>query len=418
MEFNEPDSNSVSQEMIKEESHRKETEDLAGKLGEEEEGEVKEKMQNNTVLLKQRQASAALMVPELEQENVNRGRKHDLISVTQLRIEQELHMKCQRSKLARRKKVIAAKTRHVEQLERLAEMEKHNTEEFLKWKEKKSVEMKTLEVAKIEEMLNDYKRYENIMYHTKAFKAEDEQNQEPQTSVQQGLECEESNSELQLSSAHRHTLVINSELDGDSSTHQVSFSGFKTAASSQLLQEKLLSTDPQQLLDLSVELKEQILSLIQNSTRKDETLEELQQVTKVIRTTIEEDEEKLTIPINDTADRIHTEKERIAKLNMKVQLHVSIKNTDEDFMLKALDVKVTELHRCSVGNRVINFNTMEKLSSVEYHTSILLEQIENLPKENLEMLRQLKDSERRSRFIIQPHCCTALGHRSLFFYGG
>ncbi|KAM7376609.1 hypothetical protein PAMP_006332 [Pampus punctatissimus] len=372
------------------------TEDLAGNLGEEE--EAKEKMQNNTVHLKQRRASAPLMVSELEQENVNRGKKHDLISITQLKIERELYIKSQRSKLMRRKRIIAAKTRHVNQLERLAEMENHNIEEFLKWKEKKSVEMKTLfeeackskqeknaaieklndetrtiksEVAKIEEILNKYKRYRNIMFHTEAFKAEDEQNQEPQPSVQQGLECEESSPGKAVSSsreapAHRHTLA-------------------DSVASSTFLQEKLLSTDPQQLLDLAVELKEQILSLIQNSTRKDETLEELQQVTTVIRTTIEEDEEKLTLPINDTMDRIHTEKERVAKLNLK------------DFMLNALDVKVTELHRCSVGNQLINFSTMEKLSSVEYHTSILLEQIESLPKESLEMLRQLKDSERMSR---------------------
>lgn len=75
-------------------------------------------------------------------------------------------------------------------------------------------------------------------------------------------------------------------------------------------------------------------------------------------------------------------------------------------MLDALGVKVTEVHCCSVDCRLTNLSTLEKLSSVEYRMSLLLQHIESIPEESLEILRQLKDSERRSRFVsltvIQP----------------
>ncbi len=86
--------------------------------------------------------------------------------------------------------------------------------------------------------------------------------------------------------------ITDSKLDCDNSEHEVSFPEalplFICTAYLQcsqcgvtlpLLQDKLelYFSDPHQLLDLVMELTEQNLSLIQNSVRVDETLEELRQ---------------------------------------------------------------------------------------------------------------------------------------------
>lgn len=68
-------------------------------------------------------------------------------------------------------------------------------------------------------------------------------------------------------------------------------------------------------------------------------------------------------------------------------------------MLDAMGVKVTEVHCCCVDSRMTSLSTLEKLSSVEYRMSLLLQHIESIPLESLETLRQIKDSVRRSRFV-------------------
>ena len=156
-----------------------------------------------------------------------------------------------------------------------------------------------------------------------------------------------------------------------------------------------------------------------------------------------EDEEKLTLQITDMKERIDTEKERSAKLELKVQLHVSLKAEDkvetnmfdhilpiitpfsnlkseesqmlylywllfscfksfphlQDVMLDDLGDKVTEVHCRVLDSRMSSLSTLEKLSSIEYRMSVLLQNIESIPEESLEAFRQLKDSERRTRFV-------------------
>lgn len=68
-------------------------------------------------------------------------------------------------------------------------------------------------------------------------------------------------------------------------------------------------------------------------------------------------------------------------------------------MLDDMGVKVTEVHCCCVDSRLTVLSTLEKLSSVEYRMSVLLQHIESIPEESLEALRQIKDGERRSRLV-------------------
>lgn len=66
-------------------------------------------------------------------------------------------------------------------------------------------------------------------------------------------------------------------------------------------------------------------------------------------------------------------------------------------MLDALAEKVAEVHRCCVDERMTNLNTVEKLASIENHMSLLLESLEGIPEESLEMMKKIKDSEKRTR---------------------
>ncbi|TDH15644.1 hypothetical protein EPR50_G00011470 [Perca flavescens] len=156
-------------------------------------------------------------------------------------------------------------------------------------------------------------------------------------------------------------------------------------------------SDPQQLLDLMAELTEQNLCLIPHSTRVDETLQELKQTIDATWKKMIKDDEKLTLQVNDMEERIRNETERATLLKKKVELHDSLKTQDQDILLDALGAKVTEVHRRCVDSRLTNLSTLEKLSSVEYRMTVVLELIENIPEEELETLRMIKDNERKAR---------------------
>ncbi|XP_040915915.1 cilia- and flagella-associated protein 100-like [Toxotes jaculatrix] len=159
----------------------------------------------------------------------------------------------------------------------------------------------------------------------------------------------------------------------------------------------LYFSDSQQLQGLVEELTEQNLSLVQNSNKVNEIHEELRQTVCVKLKKMEVEEENLMLQAKDMRDRTNQERLRIVQLTKKVQLHDSLRTADQDIMLNALGVKVTEVHRCCVDSRPTSLSTLEKLSSIEYHMALLLQHIENIPEESLENLRQIKDSERRSR---------------------
>ncbi|XP_053191172.1 cilia- and flagella-associated protein 100-like [Scomber japonicus] len=354
-QLNEPDSNIVSQEIIK-----------------------KEGPQNEVSLIIKRSQIVAL-----NKENLAKAQH---VKVYEQLIEKE--NQCFDEFLGRsRKKSVEAKRRFEEECKRKREMnaaiEKLNDE----------IWVVSSECTRTHDTLNKYERYKNLLFKLSPEEwqedevlsdAADEQNKESQSAGGQGLEFEESSPgstrEPQMSSAHSDTVA-----------HSV--------VSSPVPQENLhlFFSDTQQLLDLVMDLTDQNLSLIQNSTRGDETREELLQTIETTRVKMKEDEEKLTLQITDMKERIDTEKERSAKLELKVQLHVSLKAEDKDVMLDDLGDKVTEVHCRVLDSRMSSLSTLEKLSSIEYRMSVLLQNIESIPEESLEAFRQLKDSERRTR---------------------
>ncbi|XP_035861621.1 cilia- and flagella-associated protein 100 isoform X1 [Sander lucioperca] len=427
---------------------RKELQEHVEEEEEEEEEEKKveerEKMKNlkeiksRTVVPKQTPGRHELKMAMMKRENVTKDSKHDFISMERQKAVLELSLMTKRAEILRMDKAIAKEEGQLRQLEKIIERDNLTFEEFLRENEKKSVEARTFfeheakskqeknaqikrltaeigtvksELGKFEEILIDYKRYEKLLFElsppewqeaqkTKGFKADvltdgdvlDEQNREPEESaIRNGLEEKVSSPggelpsirETRLSSAHSDTLITTSKLDSDSSEYEH--------------EPELYFTEPQQLLDLVTELTEQNLSLIQNTTRVEETLEELRQSTEATRKKIEEDEEQLTLQINDMNQRIDIEKARGTKLRQKVQLHVSLNKEDQDVMLDALGEKVVEVHCCCVDDRITNLSTLEKLANIENRMSLLLQGIESIPEEHLEMMKKIKDSERRSR---------------------
>ncbi|XP_071362802.1 cilia- and flagella-associated protein 100 isoform X2 [Trachinotus anak] len=420
--------------------------ELVGKLEEEEEEEEvgNERMKNlkqiksKTTFPKQTPGRHELKMAMMKRENVTKDSKHDLISMERQKAVLELSILTKRGEISRMDKAIAKEERQLKQLERIIARDNLIFEEFLRENEKKSVEARTFfereakskqeknaeikkltaeigtiksELAKFEEILMDYKRYKELLFKlsppewqeaqkAKALKAkvlfdkdaQDKQKRKPtESAIRNGLEVQVSSlgqelpsiRENRLTLAHNDTVITNFNVDVDSSEYED--------------EPELYFSDPQQLLDLVTELTDQNLSLIQNSTRVEVTMEGLRQSVETTRKKIEKKEEQLTLQINDMKRRVDKEKTRGNKLKQKVELHVSLHTEDQDLMLDALGEKVAEVHRSCVDDRITNLSTLEKLVSIENRMSSLLQGLESLPEHILEMIKRIKDSEKRSR---------------------
>ncbi|XP_047463428.1 cilia- and flagella-associated protein 100-like [Mugil cephalus] len=349
--------------------------------------------------------------------------KKDFAAITEKLAQQQISLNKHREELKKLDKCFAAKEKSVKTLELLKERENDRLEAFVKMTEEKHADALTFfekqreskqeknaiieklmeeertvksEVGKVEELLNECKGYQNVLLkvmnterqeapEAETFKAQVLSNLESfeihETTVTQGLETSpdsvpSSDKKPTLSSAPSNTLVTDSNLESD--------------IDSEL---QLYFSEPHQLMDLLSKMTDQNLSLVQNATRIDKKLEETIEIT---RKKMDDDEEKLTLQINDMKDRIDKETDRGAILRKKVLLHDSLKAQDQDIMLQTLAQKVATVHS-SVDKRLTNLSTLEKLASIENRASLLLEEIESIPQETLHTLRCIKDKERRSR---------------------
>ncbi|XP_026213755.1 cilia- and flagella-associated protein 100 isoform X2 [Anabas testudineus] len=368
-----------------------------------------------------------LKMAMMKRENFTKESKHDLISMERQKAVLEMALMTKRSEILRMDKTIAKEERQLKQLEKLIERDNLKFEEFLRENEKKSVEARTFyereakskqeknaeikklnaeigaiksELTKYEEILLDYKRYKKLLFKLSPPEWQEAQSAKSmEATVPSGgdtldepnrSESKVSNAgrdlpsrETRLSSVHDDTVTIASNPESDSSDYEDD--------------PQLYFTDPQQLLDLVTELTEQNLSLIQNSTRVEETVEELRQSMETTRKKIEKDEEQLALQINEINQRIEKEKARGNKLKQKVQLHVSLNTQDQDVMFDALSEKVAEVHRSCVGERITNLTTLEKLTNIENRMSSLLLGLDSIPRDVLDMMKKIKDSEKRTR---------------------
>ncbi|KAM6952064.1 cilia- and flagella-associated protein 100 [Lycodopsis pacificus] len=376
---------------------------------------------------------------EEEEENFTKESKHHFRSMERQKAVLELNLMEKRSEILGMDKAIVEEEAYLRQLEEGIERDELFFEKFLRENEKKSVETRaflerdakskqeknaeikklsagigavTSELAKFQEILTTYKSYKELLFRlsppewqeaqkTKAVKvpsdgdAEDKRDKGPEDSANNNskynLESEVSDPagelpsmrETRLSSARRDTLSTTTKLDSDNSEYED--------------EPVLFFTEPQQLLDLVTDLTEKNLSLTQNSSRVEEKAKKLRHNMKTISTNIESSGVDLALQLNDMSQGVDVEKAKGKKLKQMVEFHLSLDTEDQVTMWDSLGRKVSEVYRSCVDDRITNLSTSEKLAKIEERMGLLLQGLESLPKESLEMMKKIKDVERRSR---------------------
>ncbi|XP_075959497.1 cilia- and flagella-associated protein 100 [Anarhichas minor] len=412
---------------------------LRKELGEQEEEEEMKNLkptESRTALPEQTSIRQDLKRDMMKRENFTKESKHHFRSMERQKAVLELNLMEKRSEILGMDKAIVEEEEYLRQLEECIERDNLIFEKFLRENEKKSVETRaflereakskqeknaeikkltaeigavTSELAKFQEVLTTYKSYKELLFElsppewqeaqkTKAVKvpsdgdAEDKRDKGPEESANNNdLESEVSDPagelpsirETRLSSARRDTLSTTTKLDSDNSEYED--------------EPVLFFTDPQQLLDLVTDLTEKNLSLIQNSSRVEENAKKLRHNMKTISTNIESTGVDLALQLNDMSQGVDVEKAKGKKLKQMVEFHLSLDTEDQDAMWEALGGKVSEVYRSCVDDRITNLSTLEKLAKIENRMGLLLQGLESLPEESLEMMKKIKDVERRSR---------------------
>uniref|UniRef100_I3JC94 DUF4200 domain-containing protein n=1 Tax=Oreochromis niloticus TaxID=8128 RepID=I3JC94_ORENI len=342
-------------------------------------------------------------------------------------------MKVISSKIKKTAKAITAQKYVVQRLEDFKAVEDCFLKEFLTSVEKKLVDAQSLrlknssssiqemsdkiekvtdetailksEVANIEKVLNEYKRYRRIL-----FKLSDPKWQEAQKAATlttkglpdrpDGLEKDVDStpdrvlppsSESTLSSNHSDAVVKNSQLDGNNTIYEDKLEPY--------------ISDPRELMVLMSELTDQNLSLIHNITRMDKTVEHTFEVTMK---KMKEEEEQLILHVEDMKERVDIKKKRVAMLKKSVHLHDSIKTEDQVMMpsvIYALPYDFLNISSYFKSKQPRGTFFFSHLLQLSYIQDIMLDdlaikvakQVESIPEDVLKTLRNIKDSERRSR---------------------
>uniref|UniRef100_A0A3Q2YKY2 DUF4200 domain-containing protein n=1 Tax=Hippocampus comes TaxID=109280 RepID=A0A3Q2YKY2_HIPCM len=325
----------------------------------------------------------------------------------------QISLMTKRSEICKMNKAITKEERRLKELEEVIEKDNESFAAFLRENEKKSLEAQTFfereakskeektaeiqkltseistirsEVGNYEEILQEYKRYRELLFQLSPPEWQEAQRAKLLNNVHLDKNPEEDSTFKQ---SKKNTFPDESNIAG---AQPRQFSAESARSSPHADNPELYFTDPKQLIELMTELTEQNLSLIKNSTRAEETLEEL---------TNEKEKELLTRQIDDMNKQIEEEKTRASKLKKKVQLHfLDLPALSQDDMMNALGEKVSEVYRCCVGDGSSSHSTLEKLASIEKQMSLLLHCLEDIPKASLETMQKIKDSERRTRYVF------------------
>ncbi|MGH0175169.1 UNVERIFIED_CONTAM: hypothetical protein FKN15_013800 [Acipenser sinensis] len=162
---------------------------------------------------------------------------------------------------------------------------------------------------------------------------------------------------------------------------------------------ELYFTDPQQLLDILIELEEQNLSLIQNSQETEETLEEFKQTMVTTKQKMDHETDTLKQQVDMLQYTINRETERAAELELKARVFSfgQFKTEDQDEMMDSISKKVEEVYRACIGQNNANLSTLLMLTAIENRLEELFENIEMVPREKVQVAERAKEKERRIR---------------------
>lgn len=162
---------------------------------------------------------------------------------------------------------------------------------------------------------------------------------------------------------------------------------------------ELFFTDPQQLLDIFLELEEQNLSLIQNSQDTEEALEEMKQTINKTRNKMEKETELLKKQISALNDEIKSEVEKEADLRIKASYfnYGEFKAEEQEKMLKEVNLKVEDVYVNCIGSNEANISTLQMLTNIENRLEELFQKIEQMPADKVEEAEKAKEKERRMK---------------------
>ncbi|KAI7795623.1 putative coiled-coil domain-containing protein 37-like [Triplophysa rosa] len=280
-------------------------------------------------------------------------------------------------------------------------------EDFLKENDKNSVEAINIDIAKYEDMLNEYKKYEEFLLmlsqpeRSKSTSSGDAQAMSDgkhtekikKTSVPSDRRSGGSRVIRELSSS-RETSSRNK-----SSRQSNKTPALETDSSDGEKEPELFFTDPQELLNVMAELEEQTLSLIQNTRDTEESLEDFKQTAELTRKKIESESKQLKEQTDVMMDTIQRETERTSQLEQRCQLFGFGKNKpeDQDNTLELLSGKVEEVFRCCVGETAANLSILQMLTTIEGKLVELLENAEMIPRERMSIAERAQEKERRIR---------------------
>ncbi len=160
---------------------------------------------------------------------------------------------------------------------------------------------------------------------------------------------------------------------------------------------ELYFKDPQELLDIFLELEEQNLSLIQNSQDTEEALEEMKQTINKTKIKMEKETEMLKKQIASLNDEIKKEMEKEADLKLKASYFNfgEFENEEQEQMLKELHDKVERVYINCIGSNEANITTLQMLTNIENRLEELFQRIEQMPPEKVEEAEKAKEKERR-----------------------
>ncbi|KAK1158508.1 cilia- and flagella-associated protein 100-like isoform X1 [Acipenser oxyrinchus oxyrinchus] len=162
---------------------------------------------------------------------------------------------------------------------------------------------------------------------------------------------------------------------------------------------ELYFKDPQQLLEILIELEEQNLSLIQNSQETEETLEEFKQTIATTKQKMDHETDTLKQQVDMLQYTINREKERAAELELKARVFSfgKFKTEDQEEMMDSISKKVEEVYRACIGQNNANLSTLLMLTAIENRLEELFENIEMVPREKVQVAERAKEKERRIR---------------------
>lgn len=155
---------------------------------------------------------------------------------------------------------------------------------------------------------------------------------------------------------------------------------------------ELYFMDPQQLLDIFLELEEQNLSLIQNSQDTEEALEEMKQTITKSKAKMEKETEQLKQQIASLNEEIRTEVEKEADLRIKASYfsYGEFKQEEQDEMLNELNAKVERVYINCVGSNEANITTLQMLTNIENKLEELFQKIESMPPDKVEEAEKVR----------------------------